>query len=113
MSSKQKDINNSWTRVNPARTGSRSNVLQDMDEFNLDERIVYKLNKLKDFPSMGDRIETKVAEMLQNNELINNAFQKYGNKPVNLYPNIHVADKAINRNYDHEVSPNPMKKNNR
>jgi hypothetical protein len=113
MSSKQKDINNSWTRVNPARTGSRSNVLQDMDEFNLDERIVYKLNKLKDFPSMGDRIETRVAEMLQNNELINNAFQKYGNKPVNLYPNVHVADKVENRKYDNVIEPNLSKRNSR
>jgi len=113
MNSKQKDINNSWTRVNPAATGSRSSALQDMNEFNLDERIVYKLNKLKDFPSMGDRIETRVAEMLQNNELINNAFQKYGNKPVNLYPNIHVPDKVANRKYDHVVNPNPLKKNTR
>jgi len=113
MNSKQKDINNSWTRVNPARTGSRSNALQDMNEFNLDERIVYKLNKIKDFPSMGDRIETKVAEMLQNNELINNAFQKYGNKPEKLYPNIHVPDKVENRKYDNVIEPSPTKRNSR
>jgi len=79
QNSKQKDINNNWTRVNPPSAGSRSNALQDMG-FGLDDRIVYQLNKLKQFPSMGDRIETSVAQVLQNNELINNAYQKYQNK---------------------------------
>jgi hypothetical protein len=89
QNSKQKDITNNWTRVNPPSSGPRSNGMQDMDGFNLDEKIVYKLNKIKDYSSVGDRIETKVAEVLQNNELINNAFQKYGNKPDKIYPNIH------------------------
>jgi hypothetical protein len=79
QNSKQKDVNNSWTRVNPPAAGNTSNTLQDMG-FDLDNRLVYKLNKLKEFPSMGDRIEKSVAEMLQNNELINNAYQKYQGK---------------------------------
>jgi hypothetical protein len=33
---------------------------------------------------MGDRIEKNVAEMLQNNELINNAYQKYGSPPERI-----------------------------
>ena len=79
QNSKQKDVNNSWTRVNPPAAGNTSNTLQDMG-FDLDNRLVYKLNKLKELPSMGDRIEKSVAEMLQNNELINNAYQKYQGK---------------------------------
>jgi hypothetical protein len=101
QSSKEKDVNNNWTRVNPPSAGPRSNAMQDMTGFNndkiknnnLDDRIVYQLNRIKDFPNMGDRIETKVAEVLQNNELINNAFQKYGNKPTKLYPNVHNINK--------------------
>ena len=42
--------------------------------------IEYQLNKLKTMPSMGDRIENNVAKVLQNNELINNAYQKYNGK---------------------------------
>jgi len=95
QNSKERDVNNNWTRVNPPTAGNRPNALQDMEGFkgDLDNKIVYQLNKIKDFPSMGDRIETAVAEMLQNNELINNAYQKYGNKPTALYPNIHDINK--------------------
>jgi hypothetical protein len=78
QNSKQRDVHNNWTRVNPPSYGPRSNSLQDMKEFtNLDERLIFQLNKIKSFPSMGDRIQKNVAEMLQNNELINNAYQKY------------------------------------
>jgi hypothetical protein len=78
QNSKERDVNNNWTRVNPPSSGPRSNSLQDMKEFtNLDERLIFQLNKIKSFPSMGDRIQKNVAEMLQNNELINNAYQKY------------------------------------
>jgi hypothetical protein len=80
QNSKQRDIVNNWTRVNPPSAGPRSNALQDMRGFNLDERTIFNLNKIKSFPSQGDRIENMVAEVLQNNELINNAFQKYNGK---------------------------------
>jgi len=93
QNSKEKDVNNNWTRVNPPSLQNRPKVIQDMNGFNLDDRIVYQLNKLKDYTSVGDRIETTVAEVLQNNELINNAYQKYGNKPNKLYRNIHDINK--------------------
>jgi hypothetical protein len=80
QNSKQRDIINNWTRVNPPSAGPRSNALQDMKGFNLDERTIFNLNKIKTFPSQGDRIENMVAEVLQNNELINNAYQKYNGK---------------------------------
>jgi hypothetical protein len=80
QNSKERDVNNNWTRVNPPSSRSRNNGLQDMDGFNLDDRIIFQLNKLKDMPSMGDRIENTVTQVLQNNELINNAFQKYKGK---------------------------------
>ena len=51
-----------------------------MSGFNLDDRIILQLNKLKGFPSIGDRIENSVTAVLQNNELINNVYQKYGGK---------------------------------
>ena len=77
QSSKERDINNNWTRVNPPASGARSLGTQNMQGFNLDDRIIYQLNRIKEFPSMGDRIENSVSQMLQNNELINNVFQKY------------------------------------
>ena len=77
QSSKERDINNNWTRVNPPASGARSLGTQNMQGFNLDERIIYQLNRIKEFPSMGDRIENSVSQMLQNNELINNVYQKY------------------------------------
>ena len=80
QNSKERDINNNWTRVNPPSVGSRSNSLQDMKGFNLDESTIFQLNKLKTYPSLGDRIENSIAEVLQNNELINNAYQKYNGK---------------------------------
>ena len=80
QNSKQRDIVNNWTRVNPPSAGPRSNALQDMKGFNLDERTIFNLNKIKTLPSQGDRIENMVTQVLQNNELINNAFQKYNGK---------------------------------
>jgi len=95
QNSKERDINNNWTRVNPPSVGLRSNVTDDM---NLDDKIVYQLNKLKKYPSVSDRIESSVAEVLQNNELINNAYQKYGNKPEKLYRNVHIPSNNIETN---------------
>jgi hypothetical protein len=77
QSSKERDINNNWTRVNPPSSGARSLGTQNMQGFNLDDRIIYQLNRIKEFPSMGDRIENSVTQVLQNNELINNVYQKY------------------------------------
>jgi hypothetical protein len=77
QSSKERDINNNWTRVNPPSSGARSLGTQNMQGFNLDDRIIYQLNRIKEFPSMGDRIENSVSQVLQNNELINNVYQKY------------------------------------
>jgi len=80
QNSKERDVTNNWTRVNPPSSGQRSLGTQNMSGFNLDDRIILQLNKLKGFPSMGDRIENSVTAVLQNNELINNVFQKYGGK---------------------------------
>jgi len=78
QNSKERDKYLSYTRVNPPSSKSRNNGVQDMGVgSSLDDRIVMQLNKLKQMPFQNDRIEKSVAEVLQNNQLINNALQKY------------------------------------
>jgi protein required for attachment to host cells len=78
QNSKERDKYLNYTRVNPPNSSSRNVGVQDMGVgSSLDDRIVMKLNKLKQMPFQNDRIEKSVAEVLQNNQLINNALQKY------------------------------------
>ena len=78
QNSKERDKYLNYTRVNPPSSISRNGGVQDMGVgSSLDDRIVMKLNKLKQMPFQNDRIEKSVAEVLQNNQLINNALQKY------------------------------------
>jgi len=78
QNSKERDKYLNYTRVNPPNSITRNGGVQDMGVgSNLDDRIVMQLNKLKQMPFQNDRIEKGVAEILQNNQLINNALQKY------------------------------------